>query len=471
LYDAAKLAVPETEPESYDFRHGHHSIVCFSQDGRFLFSSAERKLGMIPCWPRFVPAVHRHFQDASRASAHEGKVSGLDCSADSFLLVSTCKEEGRVKLWDVPTGRMLSTFVPGPEGVSAAFCPDGRHLAVAGDQETLLYEVLLPTELTPMAHLYWPLHAFAIAPDGRTVACVSDVRYQQEYYRDCVEYLSTWDLTGGQLHGEACEPWPKGQDFPSRSCVAFHPGGKVAVLQPYPGGWGIWDETRKQCRVGGREPKLTCLCFSRDGRTLWGALPDGNLAALSWPDLETVRTWTSRDMYPTTGSGGIICLTAGERWVAVGTRDPATKLVRQDDATLVRQLPSPGGLVQSVAFSPDDALLLSGTQTGVVQVIRLPDGEPIGKLTGHRGAVEAIAFSPTEPLLVTGSNDHTVRLWRREGESFHEVLTFTATGAVSAASFTPGGRKLVWLVDGEPVVRVWDLDRLRRRLEQMGLGW
>jgi hypothetical protein len=64
-----------------------------------------------------------------------------------------------------------------------------------------------------------------------------------------------------------------------------------------------------------------------------------------------------------------------------------------------------------------------------------------------------------------------VRLWRRDGDRFHELLTLHFGNGVRQVCFSPDGTKLAVLVQNERAVRLWHLDRLRGRLEQMNLGW
>jgi WD40 repeat protein len=92
-------------------------------------------------------------------------------------------------------------------------------------------------------------------------------------------------------------------------------------------------------------------------------------------------------------------------------------------------------------------------------------------LPAHQHTVEAVTFSPDGQLLATGSRDRTVRLWLRTGNNLEELLTLRQPGPVIGMRFHPDGQQLAVLVQGEKAVRVWHLDRLRKRLDQMGLGW
>jgi WD40 repeat protein len=116
-------------------------------------------------------------------------------------------------------------------------------------------------------------------------------------------------------------------------------------------------------------------------------------------------------------------------------------------------------------------LAASGTQTGIVQVVRVPSGETVQQWQAHRDIIESVAFHPDGSMLATGSRDRRVRLWQRNGDEFHELLTLHFGNGVRQVCFSPDGTKLAVLVQNERSVRLWYLDRLRERLGQMGLGW
>ena len=70
-----------------------------------------------------------------------------------------------------------------------------------------------------------------------------------------------------------------------------------------------------------------------------------------------------------------------------------------------------GGAVQSVAFSPMDNFLVASA--GGHDTIKLWDlrGNTVKTLMGHRDKVNSVVFSPDGRLLVSGSADGTIKMW------------------------------------------------------------
>ena len=73
---------------------------------------------------------------------------------------------------------------------------------------------------------------------------------------------------------------------------------------------------------------------------------------------------------------------------------------------------------ESLVFSPDDAILVSGLVGGAIQLWEVTTGDRIAALDGHTQQVETLAFSSDGKTLVSTGADGTILLW-----DWNEVLT------------------------------------------------
>ena len=99
-----------------------------------------------------------------------------------------------------------------------------------------------------------------------------------------------------------------------------------------------------------------------------------------------------------------------------------------------------GGVLRTVAFTPDSAILASAGGNDQDFAIRLWDGgsgQPIGRLEGHTGIVWGITFSRDGQMLVSVSSDKTAKIWDwHTGTLLHSL---DLPGEMVSVSFSPDG--------------------------------
>jgi WD40 repeat protein len=117
--------------------------------------------------------------------------------------------------------------------------------------------------------------------------------------------------------------------------------------------------------------------------------------------------------------------------------------------------------VNSVAFSPDGKLIVSGSGDNTLRMWDI-QGNPVGQpFQGHENSVYSVAFSPVRAafskgvgkLIVSGSRDNTVRLWDIEGNPVGQPFQGHESSVYSVA-FSPDG-KLIVSGSRDNTVRLW----------------
>ncbi len=311
--------------------------------------------------------------------------------------------DGTISLWTVPTP-VLAT---GNAATSVAYSPDGKVLAVGGQNVQIWNAAtrqLIATHLLP-ADTY--VNGLAYSPDGAVIA----VAYS--------------DGTAGLLNASTLAPL--GRPFRvtamgNDETVAFSPDGAILATGSDDGTVRLWSVSdparpRQLSSVHDSGTYVYTVVFSPNGRTLAAASTD-NLTRL-WDVADPARpVLLGKPLGGFTSYAIGLAFTPDGKLLAISSADKTIRLwnvANPARPVLVgAPLTGPAGYIWAVAFSPDGDTLAAGVTDGTVwlwDVANPASPSLIATLTGPAGHVYSVAFAPAGGELAASSDDGTVHLW------------------------------------------------------------
>ncbi|MBV9864001.1 MAG: WD40 repeat domain-containing protein [Abitibacteriaceae bacterium] len=316
-----------------------------------------------------------------------------------MLAVGTADgESGTLSLWSVKTGKLLCLLQKSGHPVSAlAFSPDSKLLLsgnanFAGDGYVTLWQVATGRPLRVL-HPYAPLwvNFVTFAADGKTIisgfyaneitSTTTTLSVQSHH-----DHATTYKTTGER---KTTTVWGN-RNLPDEICEwDTHTGRAVGVERIKDGIMSMSYAPGIVTTVGG------------ENMVIWNTQPlKPRRVIKKWLD-DSLALTSDGQLLASGGYRGQITLwdtTSGKRLAILNTE---------------------GGAIGTLTFSPHNTILAAATQSSVARSaadpgkIYLWDVQTrhlIGILTGHHNAVESIAFSPDGKLLVSGSLSE-IRLW------------------------------------------------------------
>ena len=382
-------------------------------------------------------------------------------SPDGKILA--CGEGQNVKLWDITTGELITTF-RGHIGLVdyLAFSPDGSILASASEDGTVLYwninpEDPLPPNITEHTHQVETISFMnggsstlaSVAYSGiitlydletsqrtthRTKTAFENTRYSLEAIPLAFSPDGTKLASKGILNTptEPLGTTPRirlidvttGRELTSLTYsnenvtphLTFSPDGKTAAFSAHRGNYGkirLWNiETDKilDIRFSDKAAWIDAAAFSPDGNKFVAGTSDGKVQM--WDAKTGVHLTSFFDKKPPK-SGALMNLTFSSDGALL-----AVMYMRQIHLLGSPKIPhfkeissEPELFWDGLAFSPDNTVLILGLISGGIQLRDVTTGKVLNTLDGHTGSPVAFSFSPDGKTLVSAADDGTILLW------------------------------------------------------------
>lgn len=314
------------------------------------------------------------FRQGAAWLSNTGVVRNLAIDAAGHRLART-SPDGTVRLWDLQTRILLTTFRTTGTPVDVALAADGT-VAVSTESGTVeLHDATGRLRATLAVGQGDTAGSLAFTHDGSALAVAAIPPFNPDE--------------------------PSKQDKKDRRIL-------------------IWDTAtmrqRATARTGQSDP--VWLGFTPDDTTLIAPTTQSTVTALEGTYTAAVTTWRATDLAPLTRHevGAYLLNDAelspdGHRLALVGTNG-RIDIWTPDGATMLTHTGfTHPATVRAVAFSPDSATLATATvQDSYIRLWDTRTGELTARLTGHLYGINAIAFTSND-LLASGAADAGLGLW------------------------------------------------------------
>jgi WD40 repeat protein len=373
------------------------------------------------------------------------------------------------RLWDLPTAKPVQAW-PGIR--DAGFSPDGKYIALAGEKDDTLR--LLDTGEFRQVHGFTGSAAFFFSPDGSLLATfdsegnlrVWDVAARKERYKwqmapiaipkalaiapdgktlaAISEYeLRLWDLTNGQ------EIRWKEKARLFTQWLTFSPDSKEIIVQP-------GDSTMRWLeRDTGKEVRQIrgeLVATSADGKRL-ALFNSPDLFTFDITDNKELKRFPAADAFPgqvfldQPGAGG---LTADGKTLIVQSAF-ALRVFDLSTGRSAHPIGGHAGAITFVGFTPDGKQVISAAD----QTLRWWDaatGKENKVVKAHKSWIETGFLTRDRRVLATGGRDG-VRLWSAEQGTENEYFEIKDMRTLTALRYD--GRMLAARMLN-PVLKVWE---------------
>lgn len=387
----------------------------------------------------------------SNLTGHSGAISSVSFSPNGQLIVSG-SHDGTVRLWDVRDGKLVRVFGEHRSHVlTVAFSPDGRTVASAGglyeagsDYAVRLWEVQTGQQLYSLEGHKERVNSVAFSPDGGTVASGSE---------DAT--VKFWDVKRGEITATFENRGDDDDYARDVDLVSFSLDGRTFIVADEYSIKIRSTEGGQELRRVGRPDKgyLGRMAISPNRRAVVsGGFYNGEVRLIDLQDGSLLFSSNEKN----DGRPAVAISNDGKHIVA-GTGGQSLKVWSVENGTLRHTLPWVAASSTAAVYSADGSLL-AWANDKKISLWDVQAGKLLRLLDGHSSRVNTLAFSPNGKLLVSGSHGEPVKVWGvADGQL---IKTLGGPDLVYAVAFSHDGRTIASSSGDEDknlvAVNLWD---------------
>lgn len=363
------------------------------------------------------------------ATGHSALITAVLFSPDGKL-AATASFDHTVKLWEIPSAKLLFTLKNFATINTLAFSPDGKWLVGGGEDGIIKIWEVATGRATRSFSPQNLISSTADTHDVLRVAFSHNGQYLAAMYGP--GRIAIWNVMEGKV------------------AQAIHTG---------------YTEVRSAYTIDNYDFPLT---FSADDKFISGYASNTTVITIGRWEISSgnlIGQSTVRGESIFSADGSVLVEVAGYN------KEKEIRLWNENSNTLITTIKGinfsglsanypPGTFdegIFSVALSPDQHLLAIGTgQSGLrsswhsadrlashIQLWDLTTGKKVAEMEGHGTFVNAMAFSPDGKTLLSGGIDPTLKIWRTSDGYLQTSIKLHKEG-VTAVAFSPDGTQFAF---------------------------
>jgi WD40 repeat protein len=332
-------------------------------------------------------------------------------------------------IWDVASGKLINTLTGHENNIrKVQFSPDGKTLvSVSGDDTVRFWEVPSGKQRFLLVGFSSGIKSVVFDPNGKTL-------YSSDAWSGGVR---AWDLsTAQEIHSS--------HEFVDTAPLGIY-GNPPTLIIGNGTNLELWDAINwEKSRSLLGDEFINHFAIVPNTNQIWVGLTHGQILVQDLNSGDILQTLESHESYITW-----IEMSAKGNYALSASNDVVYSWDINTGQTLAKFEPksfADGGALSSTG---EMALIIDGENIHLVDTLTFNE---ICLLEGHRDWVETVTFSPDDTLILSGARDETVQVW--ETQTCQQIAVFDELGWVQDVSFNADGTAFA-TASYDGTIRIW----------------